>query len=75
MATDASKKGTSTTVFTTVELSNSIILARPNPLRTLIYWFTLPEEKYPDDAVILTVPSTASGVIVALGFDVEIVNA
>ena len=37
IATDASKKGISTTVLTTVELTNSIILARPKPLRTLIY--------------------------------------
>ena len=62
-------------VLTTVELSNSMILARPNPLRTLIYWLTLPDEKTPEEAVILTVPSTASGVIVALGLDVAIVKA
>ena len=36
---------------------------------------TLPEENIPEEAVIFTVPSTASGVMVALGLEVARVNA
>ena len=69
------KKGNSVITLTTVADSLSIILALPNPLNTFIYWSTWSAVKTEAEAVIVTVPSMASGVIVPDGLLVAKVKA